>query len=163
MQLKTVVAIALVASALASWALNLSAQEENAAVERSPSLAGAAVGFSNLEDGDIVPPEFHVKFSISGMGIAPAGAEIAGTGHHHLLIDVAELPDFNQPLPASSNIIHFGKGQTETTLELAEGKHTLQLVLADYRHIPHEPPVVSDPVTITVSAAAPAQGGTRQE
>lgn len=158
MQLKSVVVIVLVAGALAFWPGILPAEEGGAAVARSPSATGAAVSFGNLEDGDVVPPEFHVRFSISGMGIAPAGVEIESTGHHHLLIDVAELPDFSQPLPANSNIIHFGKGQTETDLELAEGKHTLQLVLADYRHIPHEPPVVSDPITITVSAAAPAQG-----
>ena len=128
-----------------------------AEIERSPSSEGAAVGFSNLEDGDVVPPEFEVVFSISGMGIAPAGVQIDNTGHHHLLIDVAELPDLGQPLPATDNIIHFGKGQSETVLNLSEGQHTLQLVLADYRHIPHEPPVVSDVITVTVSQNAPPQ------
>jgi len=126
-------------------------------VERSPSPDGAAVGFSNLADGDVVPPTFRVVFSISGMGIAPAGAQIDNTGHHHLLIDLDELPDLDQPLPASDNLMHFGKGQSETELTLAEGEHTLQLLLADYRHIPHEPPVFSDVITITVSANAPAQ------
>lgn len=128
-----------------------------AEVERSPSADGATVGFANLVDGDVVPPDFVVEFSISGMGIAPAGVQIDNTGHHHLLIDVAELPDLGQPLPATDNIIHFGKGQSETELHLAEGSHTLQLVLADYRHIPHEPPVVSDKIRITVNknAAAP--------
>lgn len=161
MQVRKILAVALTTAALAFWMSALPGDES--AIERSPSSKGASVSFGNLEDGDILPPEFHVKFSISGMGIAPAGVEIDSTGHHHLLIDVAELPDFNQPLPANSNIIHFGKGQTETTLELAEGKHTLQLVLADYRHIPHEPPVISERITITVSANAPAQGSEEKE
>lgn len=126
-------------------------------VPRSPSSDGATVGFSNLEDGAVVPPEFTVRFSIAGMGIAPAGVEIANTGHHHLLIDVAELPDFDQPLPASDTIIHFGKGQSETVLKLPEGAHTLQLVLGDHRHVPHDPPVVSERITVTVSADAPPQ------
>ena len=126
-------------------------------VQRLPSADGAAVGFSNLEEGDVVPPEFTVRFSIAGMGIAPAGVEIENTGHHHLLIDVAELPDLEQPLPATDTIIHFGKGQSETVLNLPEGPHTLQLVLADHRHIPHEPPVVSKRISITVSADAPPQ------
>ena len=131
----------------------LSAQE----LERSPSAEGATVGFSNLSDGDVVPPVFTVVFSVSGMGIAPAGVQIDYTGHHHLLIDLPELPDLNQPLPANKNLIHFGKGQSRTKLNLPEGQHTLQLVLADYRHLPHEPPVVSDMITITVSQDAPAQ------
>ena len=128
-----------------------------AQTERSPSPDGATVEFSNLADGDVVPPKFTVVFNVSGMGIAPAGVQIDNTGHHHLLIDVAELPDLSQPLPATDSIIHFGKGQSETELHLAEGQHTLQLVLADYRHIPHEPPVVSDKIRITVNknAAAP--------
>lgn len=132
-------------------------------LQRLPSADGAKVGFANLEDGDVVPPEFTVVFSIAGMGIAPAGTQIANTGHHHLLIDVADLPDFNQPLPASEHVIHFGKGQSETTLKLPEGPHTLQLVLADYRHLPHDPPVVSDRITVTVSADAPPQGESEAE
>lgn len=159
MQLRVILALAFIAAALSFQPAALAGDGGEAGNKRSPSSKGAAVSFGNLKDGDVVPPEVHVKFSISGMGVAPAGVEIEYTGHHHLLIDVSELPDFSQPLPATSNIIHFGKGQTETTLELAEGKHTLQLVLADYRHIPHEPPVVSDPITINVSADAPAQGG----
>ena len=92
---------------------------------------------------------------LAGMGVAPAGVEKAKTGHHHLLIDIDELPDFNQPLPATDNIIHLDKGQSKTRLDLGEGQHRLQLVLADYRHVPHEPPIVSEPITITVSANTP--------
>jgi len=126
---------------------------------RSPSSDGAAVSFSNLSSGDVVPPVFIVKFSITGMGIAPAGTNIENTGHHHLLIDVEELPDLSQPLPATDNIRHFGKGQGETELQLPEGEHSLQLVLADYVHVPHDPPVVSDVIVITVSRNAPVQAG----
>ena len=130
---------------------------------RSPSAEGAAVGFANISDGDVVPPVFTVKFSISGMGIAPAGVDIENTGHHHLLIDVFELPDFDQPLPANEHIRHFGKGQSETEVRLTEGEHRLQLVLADYSHTPHEPVVISDAIMITVSADAPPQAEKTQE
>ena len=128
-----------------------------AASERTPSPAHAAVGFGNIADGDVVPTEFTVQFTISGMGIAPAGSRIENTGHHHLLIDVSEMPDLSQPLPANDQIRHFGKGQTRTELILPEGQHTLQLLLADYAHVPHDPPVMSDVITITVSADAPPQ------
>ena len=84
------------------------------------------------------------------MGVAPAGVIKENTGHHHLLIDVKEMPDFSLPLPATDNIKHFGGGQTETDLTLPAGKHTLQLVLGDHLHIPHDKPVVSEKITITV-------------
>ena len=130
--------------------------------QRSPSAEGASVSFSNLSDGDVVPPVFIVKFSISGMGIAPAGTEIENTGHHHLLIDVVEMPNLNQPLPASENIRHFGKGQGETELRLPEGEHSLQLLLADYLHVPHDPPVMSEVIVIIVSKDAPVQDSSEQ-
>jgi len=125
-------------------------QDEAASAARSPSPPGASVSFANLSDGDVVPPVFTVKFAIEGMAIAPAGTQSESTGHHHLLIDVDELPDMNLPLPATENIRHFGKGQTEVELQLPEGKHTLQLLLGDYAHIPHLPPVMSQKITITV-------------
>ena len=84
------------------------------------------------------------------MGVAPAGNPIPNTGHHHLLIDLAELPDLAKPLAANDNIVHFGAGQTETELSLAPGEHTLQLLLADFSHVPHNPPVISEKITITV-------------
>ena len=121
----------------------------------SPSSEGASVAFKTLQDGDFVPPTFTAKFLVSGMSIAPAGSMIDNTGHHHLLIDVTEMPDMNLPLPVSDHIRHFGKGQTEAELTLREGEHTLQLLFADYSHTPHEPPVMSDKITITVSADAP--------
>lgn len=101
-------------------------------------------------DGQTVPSEFTVKFGLSGMGIAPAGIDKAGTGHHHLLIDVNELPDLENPLPSTAQIKHFGGGQTEATIQLAPGKHKLQLLLGNYAHMPHDNPVLSDPVEITV-------------
>lgn len=150
MKLKMILLTLLLCCYGAAWA-----QEESEAQIRTPSAEGASVGFANLEDGQTVPLVFEVRFQLSGMGIAPAGSNIENTGHHHLLIDVTELPDFDQPLPANDNIRHFGKGQSETELSLPEGPHTLQLLLADYRHIPHDPPVMSDVITIVVSADAP--------
>ena len=85
-----------------------------------------------------------------GMGVAPAGIEFDNSGHHHLLVNAEELPPMDMPIPTDSVHLHFGLGQTETTLDLSPGTYTLQLVLGDYAHIPHDPPVVSDPVTITV-------------
>ena len=85
------------------------------------------------------------------MGVAPAGVELPNTGHHHLLIDVQEMPSFDLPLPATDSIRHFGLGQTEVELALAPGQHTLQLVLGDRLHIPHQPPVMSERITITVT------------
>jgi len=130
------------------------AQAESGGGERTPSAPGATVAFANLADGDVVPPGFTVRFSISGMGIAPAGSAIENTGHFHLLIDLPQLPDLSQPLPANEHIVHFGKGQTSAELDLAEGEHALQLLLADYAHVAHEPPVMSELITITVSSAA---------
>lgn len=101
-------------------------------------------------DGTTVPETFTVKFGLSGMDLAPAGVEQANTGHHHLLIDQPELPNLTASLPATEQIRHFGKAQTETELTLEPGKHTLQLVLGNYLHIPHDNPVISEPITVTV-------------
>ena len=116
----------------------------------SPAISGSKVYIISPQDGETVPQTFLVKFGLSGMEIAPAGVDQPGTGHHHLLVDLMELPALDESLPVTENIKHFGKGQTETTLTLAPGEHTLQLLLANYVHIPHEPPVVSDAITITV-------------
>ena len=123
----------------------------------TPSKPGAKVYFINLKDGDTVKGPVKVLFGLSGMGVAPAGTEKEGTGHHHLFIDRAPFlqgsdggDEANMNIPADDNHKHFGGGQTETTLELAPGKHTLQMVFGDKDHIPHNPPVVSDVITITV-------------
>lgn len=97
-----------------------------------------------------VASSFDVQFGLSGMGVAPAGVDAENTGHHHLLIDVDTLPDLDRPLPKTEQIKHFGGGQTETQLSLEPGKHTLQLLLGNYQHIPHDQPVVSDKVTVIV-------------
>ena len=117
---------------------------------RTPSPEGAKVYFIWPKDGKTVNQNFFVKFGLSGMGIAPAGIDFPNTGHHHLLINVDEMPDFGLPLPATENIVHYGLGQTETTLTLPPGQHTLQLLFADMIHLPHDPVVISEKITITV-------------
>jgi hypothetical protein len=116
---------------------------------RSPSPKGVELYIISPKDGDTVANPVTVRFGLRGMGVAPAGLAMEHTGHHHLLIDAAP-PAFNLPIPADANHVHFGKGQTEAQVTLAPGKHTLQLLLADHLHIPHDPPVMSKPITVTV-------------
>jgi hypothetical protein len=111
---------------------------------------GAEVYIISPRDGASVKSPFTVRFGLKGLGVAPAGVKFDNTGHHHLLIDIDLPADLNAPLPKTDNIRHFGKGETETSLSLAPGKHTLQLVVADENHIPHSPPLVSKKITITV-------------
>lgn len=99
--------------------------------------------------GETLASPVTVRFGLRGMGVAPAGIAFPDTGHHHLLID-ADLPPLDRPVPADERHIHFGKGQTEAAVTLAPGKHRLRLLLADHLHIPHDPPVVSETITITV-------------
>jgi hypothetical protein len=121
-----------------------------ALAERTPSPAGAEVYIVSPKDGARIKGPVTVVFGLKGMGIAPAGIKFDNTGHHHLIVD-AEVPgDLSKPLPADEHNLHFGKGQTETTLSLPPGKHTLQLLLADSLHTPHDPAVVSKKITITV-------------
>jgi hypothetical protein len=119
--------------------------------ERSASPAGAKVFIIAPKNHAVVSNPIQVRFGIEGMTLAPAGTKADNSGHHHLLIDTPLPKDLSQPLPVIENkVMHFGKGQTETTLTLPPGKHTLQLVLGDYLHVPHNPPVVSKKITITV-------------
>jgi hypothetical protein len=120
--------------------------------QRGTAADGASIAFANLADGDVVPPGFTVQFAVSGMDVAPAGTPGDNTGHFHLLIDLDELPPLDRALPATEQIVHFGKGQTETTLDLPEGPHRLQLLMADYAHVPHDPPVLSEVVSMVVSS-----------
>jgi hypothetical protein len=120
------------------------------AQERTPSPAGAEVYIISPKNGAIVHSPVLVQFGLKGMGVAPAGVKFDNTGHHHLLIDSDPPAAQSTPLPATDKIVHFGKGQTETTLNLTPGTHTLQLVLADANHILHSPPVISKKITITV-------------
>ena len=115
----------------------------------SLNIYSEKVYFINLQNGDKLKSPFLVQFGLSGKGVAPAGVEVANTGHHHLLINVDVL-DFKMPIPSSKQHLHFGMGQTETTLDLPAGKHKLQLVLGDKYHIPHNPPLVSEVIEVTV-------------
>lgn len=134
------VLIAVFAAALASTAI----------AADTPSAAGAQVYLIAPKNGDTLSGPVRVQFGLKGMGIAPAGIEMDGTGHHHLVVD-KDAPPLNTYLPTDDpQVMHFGKGQTETELKLAPGKHTLQLILADKDHKPHAPPVVSERITITV-------------
>ena len=121
-----------------------------AAFAATPSKPDATAYIISPADGATVSNPVTVRFGLRGMGVAPAGVERPDTGHHHLLIDLDALPPAGVPMPMDDQHRHFGGGQTEVTLELAPGKHTLQLLLGDHMHVPHNPPVVSERITITV-------------
>jgi hypothetical protein len=122
------------------------------AQERSAAPAGVELYIISPTDGATLSGPITVRFGLKGMGVAPAGVKFDGAGHHHLLIDTALPTDLGQPIPpqVDNKVLHFGKGQTETTVTLPPGKHTLQLVLGDFLHVPHNPPVVSKKIAVTV-------------
>jgi hypothetical protein len=122
---------------------------------RHPSPAGARVYIVSPDNGSYVPTTFTVRFGLEKMGVAPAGVDKVNSGHHHLLID-AELPPLDKPIPNDENHLHFGAGQTEATVTLPRGRHTLQLLLGDAAHVPHDPPVYSKPVVVYVGMSPPA-------
>lgn len=136
---KTLTVVGLVA------ALGLSA---SLFAQPSPAPEGAQVYIVSPQDGDTVGTNFTVVFGLANMGVAPAGIAMPNTGHHHLLINMDQLPDLGQPLGA--DVMHFGLGQTQASVTLEPGEHTLQLVLGDHMHVPHNPPVMSEKITITV-------------
>ncbi|MEM9158067.1 MAG: DUF4399 domain-containing protein [Verrucomicrobiota bacterium] len=117
---------------------------------KTPSPEGAEVYFIWPKDGKTVGKTFTVRFGLKGMGVAPAGVDLPNTGHHHLIINMDELPNLNLPLPMNDNVRHFGGGQTEARITLEPGTHTLQLVFADKIHLAHSPAVISEKITITV-------------
>lgn len=117
-------------------------------MQQSESPANATVYIISPADGATVKETFTVTFGLKDMGVSPAGIEKKNTGHHHLLIDKDSLPAFDMPM--GGDVQHFGGGQTQTTLTLPKGQHTLQLILGDHHHIPHKPAVVSKKITITV-------------
>jgi hypothetical protein len=121
----------------------------NLSMAGTPAPPGAELYIISPLDGTTVENPVVVRFGLKGMGVAPAGVALPNTGHHHLLIDTG-LPDITKPIPGDDRHKHFGGGQTEATLTLAPGRHTLQLLLGDQTHIPHEPPVMSKQITITV-------------
>lgn len=106
--------------------------------------------FIEPKDGATVNGPVKIVFGLSGMGVAPAGIDFPNTGHHHLLVDLENLPDLSKPIPANKNHIHFGKGQTEILIDLPEGERSLQLLLGNYLHVPHKKPVISDKIYINV-------------
>ncbi len=120
----------------------------NALMAGTPSPSDANAYIISPANGETVGKTFTIKFGLQGMGVAPAGLDKKNTGHHHLLIDAQSLPSMNTPMGGS--VKHFGGGQTETTVTLSPGAHTLQLILGDKSHVPHTPPVVSKKVTIIV-------------
>jgi hypothetical protein len=135
-----VMSLALVLAATGGWATQ----------KRTPSPPGAEVYIISPKDGATVCSPFVVQFGLKGMGIAPVGVRFENSGHHHLLIDSDAPADLDEPLTANDQLIHFGKGQTQATVTLPPGKHTLQLLLGDENHIAHDPPVFSRKITITV-------------
>jgi hypothetical protein len=130
----------------------IEAGAQQPAPTRNPSAAKARIYFIDLKDGATIPSKVKIRFGIENMEIAPAGTAKPNTGHHHLLIDT-QLPPLDQPIPSDFNHIHFGSGQTEAEITLPAGEHTLQLLLGDHAHIPHNPPVVSDVIRVRVDAA----------
>jgi len=137
-------------TALASLLLGASLMVSAADLPRTASPAGADVYIISPQNGETVQSPVKVQFGLRGMGVAPAGVDVPDTGHHHLLIDVKDQPDMNQPLPVTDNIRHFGKGQTEADISLPPGRHTLQLLMGDKSHIPLNPSVESRAITINV-------------
>ncbi len=118
------------------------------ALAQTPAPEGAKAYIISPADGETVPRTFTVRFGLSGMGVAPAGTDRPDTGHHHLLIDRAELPPVGMPM--DDTVQHFGSGQTEVELTLEPGAHSLQLLLGDMQHRPHEPPILSEKIMIQV-------------
>ncbi len=127
---------------LAGISLTTTAVAENAPPK-------ARVYIISPQNGETVSSPVTVRFGLSGMGVAPSGIEKDNTGHHHLLIDT-DLPKLDEPIPVDDNHKHFGGGQTETRIALPPGQHTLQLLMGNWTHVPHDPPVMSDKITITV-------------
>ena len=138
-------------SVLAIAALSLlAAPQDTAQAGNTPAAKNAYLYIGWPNDGEVIHARrFRVWFGLRNIGIAPAGIEKANTGHHHLIID-APLPPFDQEIPSDKNHLHFGAGQSEAIIELPPGKHTLQLLMGDFEHVPHNPPVYSKQITIYV-------------
>ena len=141
--------IAALLAGLAAALAVTSAAAAHTPAARQPAPPGALVYFHYPLDGLSVPERFTVRIGLRNMGVAPAGIDQARTGHHHLLIDTDPGPP-DQPIPSDYNNIHLGNGQTEVIVTLPKGRHTLQLLVGDYRHIPHNPPVMSQKITVNV-------------
>lgn len=138
---------ALLAAALALLPVTAAAQTQGATRTAAPPDAYLYIGWPN--DGEVVRSPFRVWFGLRNMGVAPAGVTRDRTGHHHLIIN-DELPPLDEPIPNNPTHLHFGAGQTETMLTLPPGRYTLQLIMGDHDHVPHDPPIVSKRISITV-------------
>jgi len=142
---------------LTGFAILLSASlsaQEIVTIEQGSSPPDVSLSFRKLKDGAVMPTSFRVYFVIEGMKVEPAGTYKENTGHHHLLLDVDKLPPMDLPLPKNESVYHFGGGETSALLTLPPGEHTLQLLFADYLHVPFDPPVMSEKITITVEENA---------
>ena len=146
---RSAMALLIVSAAACGMAL----AEEKRTGGPTPSPEGAEVYFSDLKDGATIPPKATIRFGLKEMGVAPAGSDRPNSGHHHLLIDT-ELPPLDKPIPNDFNHLHFGTGQTEAQVTLKPGPHTLQLLLGDKDHIPHNPPVMSPRIKVVVAEGA---------
>lgn len=125
-------------------------QVPSAQSARTPAPENAQVYFIWPSDGTVIPNgKFWVRMGLRNMGVAPKGSEVPKTGHHHVIID-SELPPLDEPIPNDRNHLHFGAGETEARVELPPGKHTLQLLMGDFNHVPHDPPVQSKKITVIV-------------
>jgi|SRR5579863_6553307 len=133
-----------------AWATGAMLLPRPAFAGPTPSPPGAEVYIIWPYDGAVIAGgKFWVRMGLRNMGICPKGVDRPNTGHHHLLIDT-DLPPMDQPIPSDRNHLHFGAGETEARIELPPGKHTLQLLMGDFNHVPHNPPVYSQKITITV-------------
>lgn len=135
-------------SALALFFVTGAVMAAGPPIHQAPT--GASVYIISPADGEHVASPVKIQFGLKGMGVAPSGVDKPGTGHHHLLVDVDDLPAAGQPIPSDAQHIHFGGGQTQTTLKLSPGEHTLQLELGDMNHVPFNPQVISSKITIYV-------------
>ena len=118
--------------------------------QQTPAAKDAYLYFVWPQDGAVIKGAFWCRFGLRNMGVTHAGDTFANAGHHHLLINVNEPLDPNEPIPQDKSHLHFGAGQTEARIELPPGKYTLQLVLGDAKHYPFNPPVVSRKINITI-------------
>ena len=123
--------------------------EQPAAMPRSPSPDSARLFFITPADGATVTNPISVEFGVEGMEVVKAGTNQPHSGHHHLLIDT-DLPDLGLPIPADEHHVHFGDGRTATEISLPPGEHSLQMLLGDHLHIPHDPPLMSEVIRVTV-------------
>jgi hypothetical protein len=163
----SVLTLAAIAAAGPAWAQQAEASKTAPEADTGQSTApsGAFSYFVNLKSGDIVTSPFKVVFGLSpNMGVAPSGVEKANVGHHHVFIDTTlTAEEETQPIIVDEHHVHFGKGQTETMLSLPPGKHTLQLVLGDWTHIPFKPLVKSEVITVSVKAENAAKPAANAE